>query len=306
MPHINGEIDILIATDCISEGQNLQDCDYLINYDIHWNPVRITQRFGRIDRIGSKNDVIQLVNFWPNMTLDEYINLRERVENRMVIVNMASTGTSDDNLLSNKSTDLEYRKEQLKRLQEEVIDLEDMNTGVSITDLGLNDFRMDLVNYINKNGDLDSVPYGLHAVINADKEKEIYPGVIFVLKNINDGIDVNKQNPLYPFYLVYINYEGEVVVNHLKVKKILDVLRTGCKGKDKPIKEAYIEFNKETKDGKKMDKYSRLLEDAIKSIINANEESDIDSLFTSGGTTALIKSIKGLDDFELIAFVVIR
>jgi hypothetical protein len=306
MPHIKGEIDILIATDCISEGQNLQDCDYLINYDIHWNPVRITQRFGRIDRIGSKNDVIQLVNFWPNMTLDEYINLRERVENRMVIVNMASTGTSDDNLLSNKSTDLEYRKEQLKRLQEEVIDLEDMNTGVSITDLGLNDFRMDLVNYINKNGDLDSVPYGLHAVINADKEKEIYPGVIFVLKNINDGIDVNKQNPLYPFYLVYINYEGEVVVNHLKVKKILDVLRTGCKGKDKPIKEAYIEFNKETKDGKKMDKYSRLLEDAIKSIINANEESDIDSLFTSGGTTALIKSIKGLDDFELIAFVVIR
>jgi hypothetical protein len=306
MPHIKGEIDILIATDCISEGQNLQDCDYLINYDIHWNPVRITQRFGRIDRIGSKNDVIQLVNFWPNMTLDEYINLRERVENRMIIVNMASTGTGDDNLLSNKSTDLEYRKEQLKRLQEEVIDLEDMNTGVSITDLGLNDFRMDLVNYINKNGDLDNVPYGLHAVINADEEKEIYPGVIFVLKNINDGIDVNKQNPLYPFYLVYVNYEGEVVVNHLKVKKILDVLRTGCKGKNKPIKEAYTEFNKETKDGKKMDKYSKLLEDAIKSIIDVNEESDIDSLFTSGGTTALMKSIKGLDDFELIAFVVIR
>jgi len=306
MPHIKGEIDILIATDCISEGQNLQDCDYLINYDIHWNPVRITQRFGRIDRIGSKNHVIQLVNFWPNMTLDEYINLRERVENRMVIVNMTSTGTGDDNLLSNKSTDLEYRKEQLKRLQEEVIDLEDVKTGVSITDLGLNDFRMDLVNFIDKNGDLDNTPYGLHTVILAEEDKEIYTGVIFVLKNINDGIDTNKQNALYPFYLVYVNYEGEVVVNHLKVKKILDVLRTGCKGKDKPIREAYNLFNKETKDGKKMDKYSRLLEDAIKSIINTNEESDIDSLFTSGGTTALIKSIKGLDDFELIAFIVIK
>ncbi len=304
MPHIKGEIDILIATDCISEGQNLQDCDYLINYDIHWNPVRITQRFGRIDRIGSKNDVIQLVNFWPNMSLDEYINLRERVENRMVIVNMTATG--DDNYLSNKSTDLEYRKEQLKKLQEEVLDLEDINTGVSITDLGLNDFRMDLVSFVKENGDLDKVPNGLHTVIKADEEKGISPGVIFVLKNINDDIDINKQNALYPFYLIYVDYEGEVVVNHLKVKKILDVLRSGCKGKNKPIKEVYRPFNKETRDGKKMDKYSRLLEDAIKSIIDVNQESDIDSLFSSGGTTALLDSIKGLDDFELISFVVIR
>ena len=304
MPHIKGEIDILIATDCISEGQNLQDCDCLVNYDIHWNPVRITQRFGRIDRIGSKNDVIQLVNFWPNMSLDEYINLRERVENRMVIVNMTATG--DDNYLSNKSTDLEYRKEQLKKLQEEVLDLEDINTGVSITDLGLNDFRMDLVSFVKENGDLDKVPNGLHTVIKADEEKGISPGVIFVLKNINDDIDVNKQNALYPFYLVYVDYEGEVVVNHLKVKKILDVLRSGCKGKNKPIKEVYRPFNKETRDGKKMDKYSRLLEDAIKSIIDVNQESDIDSLFSSGGTTALLDSIKGLDDFELISFVVIR
>lgn len=304
MPNIEGEIDILIATDCISEGQNLQDCDYLINYDIHWNPVRITQRFGRIDRIGSKNDVIQLVNFWPNMTLDEYINLRERVEDRMEIVNITATG--DDNVLSNKSSDLEYRKQQLEKLQDEVLDLEDINTGVSITDLGLNDFRMDLVNYIKENGDLDNVPNGMHTVIKANEEKGIYPGVIFVLRNINDDINIKKQNVLYPFYLVYVDYSGEVVVNHLKVKKILDVLRVGCKGKDKPMKEVYREFNRETMDGKKMDKYSKLLEDAIKSIINVNEESDIDSLFSAGGTTALMKSIKGLDDFELISFVVIR
>lgn len=304
MPDTKGEIDILIATDCISEGQNLQDCDYLINYDIHWNPVRITQRFGRIDRIGSKNETIQLVNFWPDMTLDEYIKLKERVENRMIIVDVTATG--DDNYLSNKSTDLEYRKEQLKRLQDEVLDLEDINTGVSITDLGLNDFRMDLVSYVKENGDLDKVPNGLHTVIEADEEKGIVPGIIFVLKNINDEIDKNKRNMIYPFYLVYMKYNGEVYIDHLKVKKILDILRTGCKGNDKPIKEAYLEFNKDTKDGRKMDKYSRLLEDTIRSIVDVNEDSDIDSLFSAGGTTALLENINGLDDFELISFVVIR
>lgn len=304
MPHIDGEIDILIATDCISEGQNLQDCDYLINYDIHWNPVRITQRFGRIDRIGSKNKVIQLVNFWPNMTLDEYINLRQRVEDRMEIVNISATG--DDNVLSNQSSDLEYRREQLSRLQKEVLDLEDINTGVSITDLGLNDFRMDLVNYIEKNGELDHVPNGMHTVINSDEERGIHPGVIFILKNINSDIDINKNNHLYPFYLIYIDYNGKVIVDHIRVKKILDVLRIGCKGKDRPIKEAYRPFNKETKDGRNMDKYSKLLEDAIKSIININEESDIDSLFSAGGTSALLETIEGLNDFELVSFVVIR
>lgn len=304
MPNVKGEIDVLIATDCISEGQNLQDCDYLINYDIHWNPVRITQRFGRIDRIGSKNETIQLVNFWPDMTLDEYIKLKERVENRMIIVDVTATG--DDNYLSNKTTDLEYRKDQLKRLQDEVLDLEDINTGVSITDLGLNDFRMDLVNYVKTNGDMEKVPNGLHTVINSDVSKGIVPGVIFVLKNINSEIDKKKQNLIYPFYLVYIKYDGEVYLEHLKVKKILDIIRTGCKDKDKPVKEAYLEFNKETKDGKKMDKYSRLLEDSIRTIVDVNEDSDIDSLFSAGGTTALLENIKGLDDFELISFVVIR
>lgn len=303
MPSIEGQLDILIATDCISEGQNLQDCDYLINYDIHWNPVRIIQRFGRIDRIGSKNKVIQLVNFWPNMTLDEYINLRQRVEDRMAISNMTATG---DNVLSNKTTDLEYRKQQLERLQEEVLDLEDINTGVSITDLGLNDFRIDLVSYIKENGELDKVPNGLHTIINSNKEKGINPGVIFVLKNMNEDIDENRKNSIYPFYLVYIDHSGETIVNHIKTKKILDTLRVGCKGENKPIKELYTKFNKETKDGKKMDKYSRLLEDAIKSIINVNEETDIDSLFSSGGTSALMDRIKGLDDFELISFVIIR
>ena len=91
-PELTQEIDLLIATDCISEGQNLQDCDYLVNYDIHWNPVRIIQRFGRVDRLGSRNDQIQLVNFWPNMELDEYINLEARVSGRMVLLDISATG----------------------------------------------------------------------------------------------------------------------------------------------------------------------------------------------------------------------
>ncbi|WP_238996526.1 helicase-related protein [Paenibacillus pinistramenti] len=304
MPAVEGEIDLLIASDCISEGQNLQDCDFLINYDIHWNPVRIIQRFGRIDRIGSRNKEIQLVNFWPNMTLDEYIQLKERVENRMVIMDMTATG--DDNVLFNQSSDLEYRKQQLNRLQKEVVDLDDMNTGVSITDLGLNDFRMDLVNYVKENGELDKVPSGLHAVVAADEEKGAKPGVIFVLRNINEELNPDKQNRLHPFYLVYLSDDGEVLTNHMDVKKTLDMIRAICRGQSEPVLEACRSFNEATKDGKKMDMYSVLLEEAIRSIVEVKEESDLDSLFSSGGTTALIDSIKGLEDFELITFVVIR
>jgi hypothetical protein len=304
MPNVKGEIDLLIASDCISEGQNLQDCDYLINYDIHWNPVRIIQRFGRIDRIGSKNKEIQLVNFWPNMTLDEYIQLKERVENRMVIMDMTATG--DDNVLYNQSSDLEYRKQQLQRLQKEVVDLDDMNTGVSITDLGLNDFRMDLVNYVKENGELDTVPSGLHAVVAADEEKGAKPGVIFVLRNVNEELNPDKQNRLHPFYLVYMSEDGEVITNHMDVKKTLDILRALCRGRSEPMMGACRSFNQATKDGKKMDTYSMLLEETIRSIVQVKEENDLDSLFSSGGTTALIDSIKGLEDFELITFVVIR
>jgi SNF2 family DNA or RNA helicase len=304
MPDVKGEIDLLIASDCISEGQNLQDSDYLINYDIHWNPVRIIQRFGRIDRIGSKNTAIQLVNFWPNMTLDEYIQLKQRVENRMVIMDMTATG--DDNVLFNKSSDLEYRKQQLDRLQKEVVDLDDMNTGVSITDLGLNDFRMDLVNYVKENGELDTVPSGMHTVVSTDEDKGANPGIIFVLRNVNEELNPNQQNWLHPFYLVYMGDEGEVIINHMDVKKTLDTLRALCRGQSEPIMEACRSFNQETKDGKEMDNYSMLLEETIRSIVEVKEESDLDSLFSSGGTTALIDSIKGLEDFELITFVVIR
>lgn len=304
MPDEPGEIDILIGTDCISEGQNLQDCDYLINYDIHWNPVRIIQRFGRIDRIGSPNSKIQLVNYWPDISLDEYINLKERVENRMVITDITATG--DDNVLTAKSSEIAYRKDQLKRMQEEVIELEDVKTGVSITDLGLNDFRMDLLNYIKANGDLDRAPNGMHAVVPARPGLGLQPGVIFALKNIHDSVNLNQQNRLHPYYLVYVNDDGEVLIDHTEVKRLLDLVRSCCKGQDTPITSLCRIFNEATGDGRDMGKYSELLSAAIRSMIEINEEKDLDSLFSGGKTSALVHTIAGLDDFELIAFLVIE
>ena len=304
LPNEPGELDILIGTDCISEGQNLQDCDFLINYDIHWNPVRIIQRFGRIDRIGSQNAQIQLVNYWPDITLDEYINLKERVENRMVIADVTATG--DDNVLTAKSSDIAYRKEQLKRLQDEVIELEDVKAGISITDLGLNDFRMDLLNYVKEHGELDNVPFGMHAVVPAQPKLGLQPGVIFALKNIHDSVNVNQQNRLHPFYLVYIDDDGRIVADHTEVKRLLDLIRSSCKGRIEPIRDVCRIFNERTEDGRKMDRHSDLLSSAIRSMIEVKEEKDIDSLFSGGRTTALTHTIKGLDDFELIAFLVIE
>ena len=303
-PDEKGEIDVLIGTDCISEGQNLQDCDYVINYDIHWNPVRIIQRFGRIDRIGSPNETIQLMNYWPDISLDEYINLKERVENRMMIVDVSASG--DDNVLTSQSSDIAYRKEQLRRLQEEVIELEDLKTGVNITDMGLNDFRMDLLNYIKENGDLGSIPNGMHAIIPAQSENGLFPGVIFTLRNRNSEVNIKQHNRLHPYYLVYINQDGEVIVDHTEVKKLLDLVRRSCKGINKPLQDLCRIFNKATNDGREMTKFSDLLTQTISSIIDIKEDKDIDSLFSGTSTTALVNTISGLDDFELINFLVIQ
>ena len=287
-PWIHENIDVLIATDCISEGQNLQDCDYLINYDIHWNPVRIIQRFGRIDRIGSRNKEIQLVNYWPDMELDEYIQLKGRVESRMKATVLTSTG--DDNLLSdNEKGDLEYRRKQLKHLQEEVVDIEDMDTGINIMDLGLNEFRLDLLSYIKEHPDIEHAPFGMNAVAGA--KGDIKPGVIYVLKNRNNAVNIDRKNLLHPFYMVYLSDDGEVICDHLHPKKLLDTLRLLCK---------------ETSDGRHMEHYSDLLQKAIDSMVRIKEESDIDSLFSLGETTALTNEIKGLDDFELITFLIIK
>lgn len=303
MPDSKEEIDVLIATDCISEGQNLQDCDYLVNYDIHWNPVRIIQRFGRIDRIGSRNKCIQLVNFWPDMDLDEYLNLKGRVETRMKISVMTSTG--DDDLINpEEKGDLEYRRQQLKRLQEEVVDIEDMTTGISIMDLGLNEFRLDLLEYVKSHPDLEKKPKGLHAVVPTTDE--LTEGVIFVLKNINNSVNIDNQNRIHPFYMVYIGMEGEIICDYLNPKKLLDDIRLLCRGKKHPIKELCYRFNEETDNGRNMSEMSELLSEAIDSIIDCKEDSDIDSLFSTGGTSALMSNISGLDDFELICFLIVK
>lgn len=299
MPNNHNDFDILIATDCISEGQNLQDCDCVINYDIHWNPVRIIQRFGRIDRIGSKNNVIQLINFWPDLTLDEYINLKARVESRMRISVMTSTG-DDDYINQDENGDLRYRRQQLEKLQNEVVDLEEMDSGISIMDLGLNEFRMDLLAYLKEHPHLDHTPFGINAVVRGEK-----PGVIFVLKNVNSGVNIENQNRLHPFYMIYISSDGEVVCNHLEPKETLDRMRHLSRGISAPNMDACHRFNAETKDGKEMQRVSELLQQAVASIIDVKKESDIDSFFSGGQTTFLSGDVRGLDDFELICFMVV-
>ena len=302
-PNDTREIDVLIATDCISEGQNLQDCDYLINYDIHWNPVRIIQRFGRIDRIGSKNDVIQLVNYWPDMELDDYIKLKGRVESRMKATVITSTG--DDNLLSaNEKGDLEYRRNQLKKLQNEVVDIEDMDTGVNIMDLGLNEFRLDLLANLKEHPNMDLTPFGMSAVVSASELVE--PGVMYVLKNKNNGVNIDRSNLLHPFYMVYLSHTGTVICDHLSPKKLLDKMRYACKDKTEPDKILCKQFNKETRDGKNMRHYSDLLQSAIESIITVKEESDIDDFLNGVQGNLFANEIRGLDDFELICFLVIK
>ncbi len=302
-PQLQAEIDVLIATDCISEGQNLQDCDFLINYDIHWNPVRIIQRFGRIDRIGSGNKVIQLVNYWPNVTLDTYIGLKGRVEARMKVSVMTSTG--DDNPLSpEEQGDLEYRREQLKRLRQEVVDLEEMNAGVSIMDLGLNEFRLDLMTFLKKHQQAELSPLGLHAVVPAGQNCP--PGVIFVLKNRCSEVKLDYKNRLHPFYMVYISEDQEVVVNHMSPKELLDRFRSLCSRRSSPDPQACRKFNQLTHDGKNMRHYSAMLNVAIESIVNIKEQNDIDG-FLSGAAEAMRSGcIRGLDDFELICFLVVE
>lgn len=302
-PNLNEEIDVLIATDCISEGQNLQDCDYLINYDIHWNPVRIIQRFGRIDRIGSRNEKIQLVNFWPDMDLDDYINLKGRVEARMKVSVLTATG--DDNPLTiEEQDDLKYRRDQLERLKEEVVDIEEMSTGVSIMDLGLNEFRLDLLEYMRSGVDIEHTPMGLHAITPTSKEAP--KGVIFVLKNRNNDINIDRKNRLHPFYMVYISQDSEVIVNHLDPKGMLDRMRQLCRGKSEPIPDLCRRFNAETRDGQRMGTYSRLLGDAISSLIATKETTDLFSFLDGDSGSLFGNEVKGLDDFELICFLIIR
>lgn len=304
-PEMTEEIDILIGTDCISEGQNLQDCDYLINYDIHWNPVRIIQRFGRVDRIGSKNKDIQLVNFWPNIELDEYINLKGRVENRMVMVDVSATG--EENIIVNNDkimNDLEYRKNQLEKLKDQVIDLEDVSDAISITDLTFNDFKIELMEYMKEHRkELDNAPFGIYSIVPAE---EFEPGVIFLLRQVKGVKESKDKNALTPYYLVYINEDEEVKLNYIQSKKILDYYQKLCSGKKEVFRNLVESFDRETDNGRQMDKYSQLLKESIENIIGKKQETGVRSLFTKGGTSPVKNNIEGLEEFELISFLILK
>ena len=304
-----GDVDLLIATDCISEGQNLQDCDWLVNYDIHWNPVRIIQRFGRIDRIGSPNDRIQLVNFWPNMELEEYINLEQRVSGRMVLLDISATG--EENLIEqqsgNQMNDLEYRRKQLLKLQDAVIDLEDLSTGVSIADLTLTDFRIDLAEFRKAHpAALEALPLGTFAVTTTD-EAEIPSGIVFCLRAEGGAAARIPEGgyPLAPHYLVHVGDDGAVLLPYPQAKQILDRLKRLCLGRDLPDAGACARFDKATKDGEDMRHAQRLLAAAVASVIGKSEERAVASLFTHGGTHALAGEFAGMDDFEVVAYLVV-
>jgi len=325
LPDVDGEIDLLIATDCISEGQNLQDCDCLVNYDIHWNPVRIVQRFGRIDRIGSTNRRIQLINHWPDITLDEYINLKDRVENRMVIVD--ATATADDNPLdtapplddaseagSDESED-SYRGEQLRRMHGQVVELEDLRTGVSITDLGLNDYHLELQGTLEEEPDLSELPAGLHAVVPADPARGLPAGMVFALRQRGGDVDRSgsgyaptrsrASHRLHPHYLVYVADDSSVVQTHTDVKPLLDVVRLAARDRAVPVTDACESFNARTDDGRDMSDCSRLLDAAVASVIGRQAEGEVDALFADGGLGGADRATRA-DDFELMSFLVVE
>jgi len=304
-----GDIDLLIATDCISEGQNLQDCDWLINYDIHWNPVRIIQRFGRIDRIGSPNSCIQLVNFWPNMELEEYINLEQRVSGKMVLLDISATG--EENLIEqqsgNQMNDLEYRRKQLLKLQESVIDLEDLSSGVSIADLTLTDIRLDLAQFIQANPEvLEKLPPGSFAVTTT-AEADIAPGIIFCLRaEAEASLRITEAGyPLGIHYLVHVGEDGSVILPYTQAKQILDRLKRLCIGRDMPDAGACARFDKATKQGEDMLAAQRMLAAAVASVVGKNQERAVASLFTSGGTHAMKGEFAGSNDFEVTAYLVV-
>lgn len=304
-----GELDLLIATDCISEGQNLQDCDFLINYDIHWNPVRIIQRFGRIDRIGSPNTRIQLVNFWPNLELEEYINLEQRVSGRMVLLDISATG--EENLIEaqsgNQMNDLEYRRKQLLKLQDAVIDLEDLSSGVSIADLTLTDFRIDLAGFMkDREAQLAALPLGSFSVTTSN-DAAVPPGVLFCLRAAGEAAikSIEPSYPLAPHYLVHVNEDGSVSLPFNQAKQALDRLRRLCVGKDLPDAQASARFDEQTRKGENMAAVQKLLAAAIASIVGKKEERAVASLFTPGGTHAMKGEFAGINDFEVVAFLVV-
>jgi hypothetical protein len=292
------QIDILIGTDCISEGQNLQDCDTVINFDIQWNPVSLIQRFGRIDRIGSVNEHIQMINFFPNLDLNEYLGLEQRVKGKMTTLNIVSTG--DEDFLTPEMNDFNFRKRQLEKLKDEVIDIEDANENISLTDLNMNEYLFELSQYVNKNPKIKKIPKGVYSVTDGQQQ-----GVLFCFKHSNLGDKPKSDSSLYPYYLIYIDNEGEVLFGNAQAREVLKLFRKLCYGKSEPIRELLNVFFDRTSNTTEMSFYSELLSKAITSIKGQEEEKAIQTVFDFGGFNNSFED-ESIDDFELISFLVVE
>lgn len=291
-------IDILIGTDCISEGQNLQDSDCVINYDIQWNPVSLIQRFGRIDRIGSKNKAIKMINFFPAMELNEYLSLEQRVKGKMVSVNLASTG--DEDILTPEMNDINFRKRQLEKLKDEVIDIEDANDNISLTDLNMNEYLFELLNYIKEKPEVKEVPLGIYSVSNGEKG-----GVIFCFKHRNVLSKPKNESSLYPYYLLYVSNSKETYLSNIQAREVLKEFRKICYKQDKPIRELVDIFLNKTNNVKDMSTYSELLSSAIKTIQGNEEKEAEQTIFDFGGFNNEFAS-ESEDNFELVSFLVVE
>lgn len=295
---VDEQIDLLIATDCISEGQNLQDCDTVINFDIQWNPVSLIQRFGRIDRIGSKNTNIQMINFFPNMELNDYLGLEARVKGKMTTLNLVSTG--DEDVLTPEMNDFNFRKRQLERLKDEVIDIEDANDNISLTDLNMNEYLNELSEYIQNVPEIKKVPKGVYSVTDGDNA-----GVLFCFKHGNDANKPKSDSSLYPYYLIYMRNNGEVLYGNGQAREVVKQFRKLCYKKKQPIMELFQQFFVRTNNVKDMQFYSDLLNKAIKSIKGEEESKATQLMFDFGGFNNAFAE-ETADDFELISFLVVE
>jgi hypothetical protein len=292
------QIDVLIATDCISEGQNLQDCDTVVNYDIQWNPVVLIQRFGRIDRIGSTNKKIAMINFFPNMALNDYLQLEQRVKGKMTAVNLTASG--DEDFLSPEMNDFIFRKKQLERLQKEVIEIDELNDNISLTDMNMNDYIYELADYIKSNREIMRVPTGVFSVADSDVK-----GCIFCFKHHGDGTKPATQSSLYPYYIVYVGNDGSIYYGSANAREALKAFRKISYGKTKPDRELFGKFNKRTQNAEDMSFYSLLLNKAIEAIQGDEDKKAQTTVFDFGGYNNEFAD-SSTDDFELISFLVVE
>jgi len=316
------EIDILIATDCLSEGQNLQDCDWVVNYDIHWNPVRLMQRFGRIDRLGSRNMQVSMTNFWPTKNLDRYLDLKNRVEARMALADATATGLDD--LLNQEArtenerkdaiqSDMAFRDRQLARMKDEILDLEEAEDGITLNDLTLDDFIADLLHFIQQNrAALEGAPLGIHAVVDAipaeksRRSDRIQPGVIFCLKRSGNAA-ARTPNRLWPYFLVYIQDNGNVHYTFRQAQQCLALFRTLATGQPEALQALEDAFDQETQQGRRMDKYDALLAAALRNSAGVFRDAEVAGLGHDRNAVLTEKPQKPDPDkdFTLVTWLVI-